>query len=130
MSQAIQLAMAPAFLLAGIGAILNVMTGRLSRIVDRGYKLAAESAQVDPENTHRRENLERRRYLASVAISACTLAALLICLVIIALFLEALLGLNLKWIVGVLFSFATLSLAVGLTYFLREVHRAMKTVRF
>ena len=31
----IQMAVAPAFLLTGIGAILSVMANRLSRIVDR-----------------------------------------------------------------------------------------------
>ncbi len=34
-AQVIQLAVAPVFLLAGIGAFLNVCAGRLSRIVDR-----------------------------------------------------------------------------------------------
>ena len=32
----IQLALAPAFLLTGIAGMLNVMAGRLSRIIDRG----------------------------------------------------------------------------------------------
>src|SRR5688572_9203537 len=35
----IQSAIAPVFLLAGIGAILNVMVGRLARIVDRARDL-------------------------------------------------------------------------------------------
>jgi hypothetical protein len=34
-ASAIQLAVAPAFLLTGIGAILSVMTNRLARIIDR-----------------------------------------------------------------------------------------------
>ena len=134
MIQAIELAMAPAFLLAGIGAILNVMTGRLSRIVDRGHRMAAESMGVEPAALHthdlERGNLERRRHFASAAITSCTLAALLICLVIMALFLEALLGINTKWAAGLLFSSATLALVIGLAYFLLEVHLAMKTVRF
>ena len=32
----IQLAVAPVFLLAGIGSILNVLAGRLARVVERG----------------------------------------------------------------------------------------------
>ena len=35
----IQLAVAPIFLLAGVGAFLNVCAGRLSRIVDRARQL-------------------------------------------------------------------------------------------
>ena len=34
-ARTIQLAIAPVFLLAGIGAFLNVIAGRLNRVVDR-----------------------------------------------------------------------------------------------
>ena len=39
LAQIIQLAVAPVFLLAGLGAFLNVCTGRLARIIDRARKL-------------------------------------------------------------------------------------------
>jgi hypothetical protein len=131
--QAIQLALGPVFLLTGIAGILNVMTGRLARIIDRGrhltegaHPLAAELAQVVGAELR---SLDRRRYLASAAIVACTLAALLVCLVIAALFLEVLLSVSLKWLAGALFTSATLALVVGLAFFLREVHLATTTVR-
>ena len=38
-AQVIQLAVAPVFLLAGVGALLNVLTSRLSRIIDAFHKL-------------------------------------------------------------------------------------------
>ncbi|HSB23333.1 MAG TPA: DUF2721 domain-containing protein [Burkholderiaceae bacterium] len=47
-----------------------------------------------------------------------------------ALFLEIVLGAPLKWLVGILFTGATLALVVGLAFFQREVHLAMATVRF
>ena len=130
--QAIQLALGPAFLLTGIASLLNVMTGRLSRIIDRGRRLADVAA--DPESlsdTVREElrQLDRRRHLASVAIAACTLAALLVCMVIAALFLEAFLDAPLRGLVGILFTGATLALVVGLAWFLREVHLATATLR-
>ena len=75
------------------------------------------------------QNLERRRHLASHAITATTLSALLVCTVIAALFLEVLLQVELKWSIGVLFTGSTLTLVVGLAYFLREVHLATQTVR-
>ena len=34
--QIIQLSIAPVFLIAGIGTLLNVLTSRLARVVDRG----------------------------------------------------------------------------------------------
>ena len=76
-----------------------------------------------------REGLERRRHLASAAITACTFSALLVCTVIATLFLEVLVQIQLRWLVGVLFTGSTLALVAGLGYFLREVHLATQTVR-
>lgn len=130
---AIQLALAPVFLLTAIAGLLNVMAGRLSRIVDRGRALAEQRGGVGPAEQElvdrKLRNLERRRRLNSVAITACTVAALLVCMVIAAMFLEAMLDAPLKWVIGVLFTAATLTLVVGLTYFLREVHLATQTIR-
>lgn len=132
-SHVIQLALAPAFLLTAIAGMLNVMTGRLARIIDRGRYLSEQSIRVEPSileaHVVERNNLERRRYLASSAITACTLSALLVCMVIAALFLKAMLDIGSKWMVGLLFTSSTLALVLGLGYFLREVHLATKTVR-
>ncbi len=132
-ARAIQLALAPVFLLTGIAGLLNVMTGRLSRIVDRGRHLTEtppDDAVLPPrDRASELHALERRRHLAGVAITTCTLAALLTCLVIVLLFVEVLFGLPLKWLEGFLFTGATVTLVVGLTFFLREVHLATRTVR-
>lgn len=132
-AHAIQLALAPVFLLASIAGMLNVMAGRLSRIIDRGRRLQelpCDPAVLPPEEIEQElQNLERRRHLVSTAITACTLSALLVCMVVASLFLEELLDLPLRWLEGVLFTGATLALAVGLSYFLVEVHRATRWVR-
>jgi hypothetical protein len=132
-AHAIQLALAPVFLLTGIAGILNVMAGRLARIIDRGRQLTENPISPEPhqgETVHvELQSLERRRHLASAAITACTFSALLVCTVIAALFLEVLLQVELKWLVGMLFTGSTLALVVGLAYFLREVHLATRTVR-
>lgn len=132
-AHAIQLALAPVFLLTGIAGILNVMTGRLSRIIDRGRQLTEgvypKEQQSGRELQRQLDALEHRRLLASAAITASTLAALLVCTVIAALFLEVLLLIKLRWLVGILFTGSTLALVVGLAYFLREVHLATQTVR-
>lgn len=130
--QAIQLALGPAFLLTGIAGILNVMAGRLARIIDRGRLLTEREPGASPWPAHVQaelDGLDRRRYLASAAISSCTLAALLVCMVIASLFLEVFLDAPLRWMVGLLFMGATLALVTGLAYFLREVHLATTTVR-
>jgi hypothetical protein len=123
MARAIQLALAPVFLLTGIAGLLNVMTGRLARIVDRVRQLSGDA--IDPA----RRVLELRRHFSGIAITACTVAALLICIVIATLFIEVMLDAPLKWVVGGLFTAAMLALVVGLSYFLREVHLAMRATR-
>lgn len=130
---AIQLALGPAFLLTGIAGMLNVMAGRLTRIIDRGRALVGEQAKAGTSAQEaidlELEVLERRRDLTSIAITACTIAAFLVCTVIAALFIEAMLSAPLKWFIGALFTAATVALVVGLAYFLREVHLAMRTIR-
>lgn len=132
-AHAIQLALAPVFLLTGIAGLLNVMIGRLARIVDRGRQLTehpvAEELQSGETLQVEFRALDRRRHLASAAITACTFSALLICMVIAALFLEVLVLMQLKWLVGALFTASMAALVVGLAYFLREVHLATRTVR-
>ena len=133
LAKAIQLALAPVFLLTGIGALLNVMTGRLARIVDRGRAFAEGQVRcVSCDHaaiTLELETLEPRRQLTSVAITATTIAALLVCMVIAGLFVEVMLETPLEWFISAFFAAAMLALVVGLAFFLREVHLAMRTVR-
>ena len=132
-SGAIQLALGPVFLLTGIAGMLNVMSGRLSRIIDRGRSLIERPeviAAYDGSGLKAELNmLERRRHITSLAITMCTIAALMVCLVIVSLFLEVMFKIPLNGVIGVLFILATLSLVIGLTYFLREVHLASTAVR-
>src|SRR5215211_5983258 len=86
----IRLAVAPVFLLAGIGAFLNVCAGRLSRIVDRARHvepllLESRGAEHDRWLSAIRI-LDRRMALVSHAIFLTVLAAVLICLVVVLLF--------------------------------------------
>src|SRR5438477_7210344 len=135
-AHAIQLALAPVFLFSGIAALLGVMASRLGRIIDRGRRIIENPPSGRGDTVLSSEKialelrtLERRRRLASKAITATTLAELLVCLVIATLFLEVLMDLPLKWLVGLLFTGSTVVLVVGLTLFLREVHLGNQTVR-
>ena len=134
-SGAIQLALGPVFLLTGIAGLLNVISGRLSRIIDRARLLTGNqydimtSGEESEDLLMQLQKLEKRRHYTSIAITACTIAALLVCTVITVLFLEVLFGAPMTWIVAVLFAAATLALVVGLAYFLREVHVASQTIR-
>lgn len=127
-AHAIQLAIAPVFLLTGIASLLGVMANRLARVIDRARALERAWREFDE---HARDvarlelaYLERRRKLASWSINFCTAAALLVCLVIAVLFLEEFLATNLRWAAGALFVLAMLAVIGGLSSFLREVYLA------
>ncbi|AQT61699.1 MULTISPECIES: DUF2721 domain-containing protein [Cellvibrio] len=132
-AHAIQLALAPVFLLTGIAGLLNVMASRLARIIDRGRSLTEQELPSHLQNSdalHKElHRLERRRHYASLAITACTCSALLVCMVVAFIFLQVLLQVEFKWVISSLFTASTLTLIVGLAYFLREVHLATRTVR-
>jgi hypothetical protein len=127
-AHAIQLAIAPVFLLTGIAGLLGVMANRLARVIDRGRALEAAWRDLDePARALARAELallEQRRKLASWSINFCTAAALLVCLVIAVLFFDEFFAANLRWVEGVLFVLAMVGVIGGLTSFLREVYLA------
>ncbi len=129
--QAIQLSVAPVFLLTGIAGLLGVMANRLARIIDRARALGGQKGTLDAAAVCMASleliSLERRRRLASWAINFCTSAALLVCTVIVTLFIEEFLGANLKWLAGAQFIAAMLSVIAGLSCFLAEVYIATHT---
>jgi len=132
-AHAIQLAIAPVFLLTGIAALLGVMANRLARIIDRArhYEDVWENLDEDARQLAREELgfLETRRHLAAWAINFCTTGALLVCTVIAALFADEFFEADLKWLAGALFVGAMLALIGGLACFLREVYVSTHTVR-
>jgi hypothetical protein len=132
-AHAIQLAVAPVFLLSGIGAMLAVMTSRLGRIIDRARLLEARLEENAPgirESLHADLRiLSRRAKLISRAITLCTVTALLICVVIATLFLSAFLNFDSTIPVAVLFIAAMASFALGLLWFLREIYLATINLR-
>lgn len=129
----IQLAMAPCFLLTAIGAILNMLTGRLSRVVDRSRWIEQNfTAKDDPRHEHQVNQLrwidERMRH-ANRALVLCTISAVLICIVIAGLFTAVLFGLALGQPIAIIFVLAMLLLIVGLGIFLYEVRIAVHATR-
>lgn len=127
----IQLAVAPVFLLTAVGTILNVLTTRLARVVDRARKLherlgeATEKARppIDAELGI----LGRRRRLVNYAITLGTTAALLVCLVIAVAFLGFILHADFAGALAGLFIAAMLAFIGALVLFLREIFLAVGT---
>jgi hypothetical protein len=129
----IQLAVAPVFLLSGVGALLNVLTSRLARIVDRARGLEAHFPEAPPARVPgiraALERLARRARLISWAISLCTGCALLICTVIVILFVDTFIDVSLGLAIAIGFVSAMLMLIGGLVCFLQEVYLATRHLR-
>jgi hypothetical protein len=133
-SQVIQLAVAPVFLLASISAALNVLSLRMGRIIDRGRRLNSmnegEEGLTATDIDYEQRLLAERARLTHRAIAMCTLSALMVSLVIALLFVDALFDLHIAWIIACVFILALSVLIVALLTFLRETGLGTNTFRF
>jgi MFS family permease len=132
-AQTIQLAIAPVFLLAGIGAILNVLAGRLARVVDRSRVLETLHGSSEGEE-HRRYVLElrivdRRMRLANAAIALMVASAIVVCLLVALLFVTQLAGLAFRVAVAIAFVLSMALLIAGLILFLIEINVALRGLK-
>jgi hypothetical protein len=133
--QIIQLSIAPVFLIAGIGTLLNVLTSRLARVVDRGraIELDLDSPMGSGQHTNRHlaelRVLDQRMNWIHNAIMLSTMAILLVCLLIVALFSVELIAIDLSRVVAILFIATMASLIGGLISFLIEISYARKSLR-
>jgi hypothetical protein len=134
LAQVIQLAVAPVFLLAGVGATLNVLAARIGRIIDRARAMEDQLRGAPPElseHLHKRLRvLSKRATLINRAIGLCVLCGLLVSLVVAALFISSSLRIDLTTPIAAAFVIALLSLALALVYFLREVFLATNALDF
>lgn len=134
LAEVIQLSVAPVFLLAGVGATLNVLAGRIGRIIDRARamedKLETASEEKAAELHERLRVLSKRAALISRAIGLCVLCGLLVSLVVAGLFIAAALQIDIEAPIAIGFVVALLSLALALVYFLREIIIANASMTF
>lgn len=132
-AQTIQLAVGPVFLLAGIGAFLNVMAGRLGRVVDRARMIE----RLHPESTGTEHDrhvwelrvLDRRITIINAAIFVIVSSAIAVCVLVAMLFVAELVHLEIGKAVAIVFVLAMALLVLALGLFLVEVHMASTTVR-
>jgi len=132
-AQIIQSVLAPVFLLAGIGAFLNVCAGRLSRIVDRVRQvepLLLKSRGAEHDRYLREIHvLDRRIVLVSRAIWLTVLAAVLICLVVILLFAGTLVSGHFGTAISILFIICMIALGAAFAVFLVETQVGSRAIR-
>ena len=125
----IQMAVAPAFLLTGLGAILTVMGHRLARIVDR-FRVLKESSDTNNLELYNEQNsLLLRAKWTHWAIALTTTSALFICLLIAMIFIATEVSFDLDQYLVILFIVAMSSLVLGLLCFLREVSLSKSIIK-
>jgi methylthioribose-1-phosphate isomerase len=132
-AEVIQLAVAPVFLLAGIGAFLNVCAMRLARIVERArvvepQLLGSRGAEHDRLQGEIRI-IDRRMALVSRAIFLSVLSAVLISLVVVLLFAGGLTGAQFGTAIAILFIISMIAVAGSFSIFLIETRLASRAVR-
>jgi hypothetical protein len=121
--RAIGQSLAPAFLLTGIFSALNVLAGRLGRLIDRERSIRNGLSPALPGELPR---LARRAKCVHWGIACCVLAAILLCTLIVASFGGAFLGLRVAWVLAALLIAAMLALIAALVLFLAEVRLASR----
>ena len=127
-AQTIQLALAPVFVLVAIGNIMNILSTRLGRIVDRSRHLQRQHADTSGTEHDRivREIrlVDRRIALIGRAILLLVLSGLTIGFCVALLFVEELFNVNLQQVAGAAFFIAILLLMSALWLFLKETREA------
>jgi hypothetical protein len=132
-AEIVRLALAPVFLLSGIGAFLNVLASRLSRIVDRS-RVIEPLLLASRGDEHDRwiaalKVLDRRMSLISWATALSVTSAILTCLVVVLLFAANLIRTRLGTEIAWLFIASMLSIGAGFGIFLIETTIAARAVR-
>ncbi|SEL32357.1 Protein of unknown function [Sphingomonas palmae] len=132
-AETIQVSLSPVFMLAGIGALLNVLAGRLSRVVDRARALEV----LHPRSTgHEHDRhvtelrlLNKRIGIINAALLMGVSSAVMTCVVVALLFIAALLKFHIGQYVAAGFILAMLLLIASLVAFMIEVRVSLRAIR-
>ncbi|RVU05313.1 DUF2721 domain-containing protein [Novosphingobium umbonatum] len=129
----IQLALAPVFVLVAIGNIMNILSSRLGRIVDRARTLQRMHGETKGA-AHDRVVLEMRSVdqrieLNTRAIKLLVMAGLAIGTTVAVLFVEEIFNVPVERIAAGIFLLAISLLMWGLWLFLRETQVAAEILR-
>ena len=132
LAQTIQIALAPVFLLVAMGSLLNVVTGRLARVVDRSRELMTRHAETSGDEHTRLvaelRMLDRRMDIINWSIALCVACGIVVCLMVSMLFLMGSGREALETLIAASFIFAMLLLLAALLMFLTEVRLAIRTI--
>ena len=131
-AQTIQLSVTPVFLLVATGSLLNVIAGRLARVVDRSRNLMERWAETEGLEHDRivaeLRIADRRMGIINNSILSAVACGIVVCLLVALLFTQAFTGANLGVAASWAFAAAMLLLLVSLIMFLVEVRLAVRAI--
>ncbi len=132
LTQTIQIALGPVFLLVATGGVLNVITGRLARVVDRSRDLMDQHAQTTGA-AHERivaelRIIDRRMDVINWSIALCVACGIVVCVMVAMLFLFGSGQAGLRLPVAAAFILAMVLMLAALVLFLIEVRLAIRTI--
>lgn len=132
--QVIQLAITPVFTVAAIAGLLAVLSTRLGRIIDRARIIESRIPHARTDEQRQLLSAEAasswfRIRVIHRAIQLSVSGALMICLVIVALFVGQFVSVNLSTLIATLFVLAMLSIIAGLICLLVEIGHATRRMR-
>lgn len=129
----LQMAVGPVILISGVGLLLLSMTNRYGRVIDRARSLAeAIRRGGDAERTRLAGQLDilaRRARLVRLAITLASASVLFAALMIIALFVAAMLRLELGGFVALLFIACMGSLIGSLAVFIADINVSLSALK-
>ena len=129
----LQTSIGPVILISGVGLLLLTMTNRLGRVIDRARILDAAADGPDGRlKEHRGEQLDilwRRARVIRLGITLASGCALFAALLIVAIFLTALCGIEAPWVLGGLFIASMLCLIGSLGLFINDLNQSLSALK-
>ena len=124
LAKAIQLSVAPVFLMTGIAGLLGVISNRLGRVLDRAQRLQSVTDEAMDLAL-----LKRRMTLLTRASEAVTATGVLVATVVAVTFISTIAVIDLTAIVVPLFVVAMVSLIIGLLTLLLDARVSARLIR-
>ena len=132
-AQTIQLALAPVFVLVAIGNLLNLLSSRLGRVVDRSRHLQdRHMATQGPDHdmvVAEIRMIDQRIGFITRAVFALVVSGLAIGITVAVLFVQQLVGADLQLVAALTFVVAILLLMWALVLFMRETRVSAQQLR-
>ncbi len=133
LAQTIQLALAPVFVLVAIGGIMNMLSHRLGRVVDRSRELQSRYSATEGMD-HDMVVLEirmadKRLRLLNRSLLLLVLSGLAIGLTVVLLFVAEFAHVQMQAVAASTFIVAVLFLMVALMLFFQETRLAIEALR-